>query len=111
LRRVRNDLIAVPKLYEYFGLVVFFYANEHEPIHVHAEFQGGHARAEIILKEGKIVRIVFSNVKEKPPLDGGKMRDFQNLVRTKANDIVRRWVDFFVYKKHNKPEIITRKIK
>ena len=35
----------MPKLYEYFGLVVFFYANEHEPIHVHGEFQGGHARA------------------------------------------------------------------
>ena len=29
----------MPKLYEYFGLVVFFYANEHEPIHVHASFR------------------------------------------------------------------------
>jgi hypothetical protein len=25
----------MPKLYEYFGLRVFFYANEHEPVHVH----------------------------------------------------------------------------
>ncbi len=101
----------MPKLYEYFGLVVFFYANEHEPIHVHGEFQGGQARAEIILKDGKILRIVFSNVKGKPTLTAGKMRDFRVVVRARAEDVVRRWVDFFVFKRHNKPEIITRKLK
>jgi hypothetical protein len=101
----------MPKLYEYFGLVVFFYANEHEPIHVHGEFQGTHARAEIILKNGRVLRIVFSNVGGKPPLAGSKMKDFQVLVRVKADDIVRRWVDFFVLKKHNQPEIITRRVK
>jgi len=100
----------MPKLYEYFGLVVFFYANEHEPIHVHGEFQGRHARAEIILKNGRVTRIVFSNMGGKPPLAGSKMKDFQSLVRAKADDIVRRWVDFFVLKKHNKPEVITRRV-
>jgi hypothetical protein len=29
----------MPKLYEYFGLIVLFYANEHEPVHVHAKCQ------------------------------------------------------------------------
>lgn len=101
----------MPKLYEYFGLVVFFFANEHDPIHVHGEFQGGQARAEIILKDGKVIRIIFSNVKGRSPLSGAKMKDFQALVGAKADDIVRRWVDCFVLKKHNKPEIITRKVK
>ena len=27
-------ITAMPKLYEYFGLIVMFYANEHEPVHV-----------------------------------------------------------------------------
>lgn len=101
----------MPKLYEYFGLVVFFYANEHEPIHVHGEFQGGHARAEILLKDGKVVRIVFSTIRGKPPLPAGKLKDFQTVVRARAEDIVRRWVDFFVFKRHNKPEVINRKLK
>ncbi len=101
----------MPKLYEYFGLVVFFYTNEHEPIHVHGEFQGGHARAEIFLKDGKILRIVFSNVSGKRPLGGNKMKDFRTLVHAKSDDIVRRWIEYFVFKKHNKPEIITRKLK
>ncbi|MSU56650.1 MAG: DUF4160 domain-containing protein [Pedosphaera sp.] len=101
----------MPKLYEYFGLIVFFYTNEHEPIHVHGEFQNGHAKAEFFLKEGNIVRIVFSNVNGKRPLPGYKMKDFRTLVNAKADDIVRRWIEYFVFKKHNKPEIITRKIK
>jgi len=101
----------MPQLYEYFGLVVFFYANEHEPIHVHGRFQGRHARAEIILKDGKVLQIVFSNVKGKPPLTSGKMKDFRVLVGAKGNDIVRRWVDFFVLNKHNHPEVIDRKLK
>jgi hypothetical protein len=101
----------MPQLYDYFGLSVFFYSNEHEPIHVHGRFQGGYARAEIIMKEGKVLRIAFFDVKGKPTLASGKMKDFQVLVKAKVNDIVRRWVDFFVLKKHNKPELITRKLK
>lgn len=27
----------MPKLYEYFGLIIMFYANEHEPVHVHGK--------------------------------------------------------------------------
>jgi uncharacterized protein DUF4160 len=101
----------MPKLYEYFGLVVYFYANEHEPIHVHGEFDGRESKAEFVLKEGKVVRIVFANVAGRPPLDGAKLKDFKRLVKAKADDIVRRWIDFFVLGKHNKPEIITRKLK
>jgi hypothetical protein len=101
----------MPKLYEYFGSVVFFFANEHEPIPVHGDFRGGFARAENVLKDGKVVRVVFSNVKGRPPLPAAKLKDFRTLVRARADDIVRRWVDFFVLKKQNKPEVITRKLR
>ena len=101
----------MPKLYEYFGLVVFFYTNEHQPIHVHGEFQGGYARAEFFLKDGKILRIVFSNITGKRPLPAAKLKDFRLLVKAKADDIVRRWIECFVFKKHIAPEIISRKLK
>lgn len=101
----------MPKLYEYFGLVMFFYANEHEPIHVHGEFQGGYARAEIILKDGKVLRIVFTRPRGKPGLPASKLKDFRVVVKAKADDIVRRWVDFFIFKRHNQPEVINRKLK
>jgi hypothetical protein len=101
----------MPKLYEYFGLIVFFYANEHEPIHVHGEFEGNQAKAEIHLKNGKVIRIRFLNVIGRKPLSGARMKDFKVLVNAKADDIVRRWVDFFVLKKHIKPELINRRLR
>jgi len=44
----------MPKLYEYWGLVVLFYSNEHEPVHVHGLAQGREARAEIIVLDGVV---------------------------------------------------------
>jgi len=47
----------MPKLYEYLGIIIFFWSNEHEPIHVHGEYQGRESKAEIIVEDGKVVRI------------------------------------------------------
>ena len=101
----------MPKLYIYFGLVVYFYTNEHDPIHVHGEFQGHEAKAEIVIVKGKITKIVFSDIAGRPPLDGAKLRDFKRLVKIKADEIVQRWIDYFVRNIHQKPEVITRKLK
>lgn len=101
----------MPKLYEYFGLVVYFYANEHEPIHVHGECQGRESKAEIVVRNGEIVRIVTQKVSGRRSLNRSELKDFRRLVEVKADDIVRRWIDFFVMRKHNPPEIITRKLR
>jgi hypothetical protein len=47
----------MPKLYEYLGLIIFFYSNEHEPVHVHARYQDHESKIEIILHEGKILKL------------------------------------------------------
>ena len=44
----------MPKLYEYFGLVILFYSNEHEPVHVHGKYQGTESKADIILENGHV---------------------------------------------------------
>ena len=100
----------MPKLYEYFGLRIFFFANEHEPIHVHGRYQNRESKAEIVIKNGKVVRIKISDVPGKRPLVGEPLRDFKLLVRHKAEDIRLKWLDFFVNNKRNKPEIITRRL-
>jgi len=38
----------LPKIFEYLGIILFFWSNEHEPIHVHGEYQGHQSKAEII---------------------------------------------------------------
>lgn len=101
----------MPKLYEYFGLIVMFYANEHEPVHVHGKFQGRESRAEIVVINGEVSEIRYSQVAGKALLDLNEMRYFEELVSARADDIVSKWIDFFVLHKPIKAERITRRLK
>jgi len=101
----------MPKLYEYFGLIIFFYSNEHEPIHVHGSWQDRENKAEIILQNGEIAEIRFGLVEGRLPLPQQKYRDFQAVVELKASEIVQRWIEYFVLHRRFRSEVIRRKIK
>jgi hypothetical protein len=106
-----NENRKMPKLYEYFGLIVMFYSNEHEPVHVHGKFQGRESRAEIVLLNGVVQEILYSNVAGRAPLDTTELRYFQEIVTAKADEIIAKWIDFFVLHKSISPERITRRLK
>lgn len=101
----------MPKLYEYLGILIFFYSNEHDPIHVHGKHAGRESRAEVVVENGRVVRIEVGDVPGKRPLEGQKLRDFEKFVETKGDEIVQRWINFFVHNIRSKPEVITRRIK
>lgn len=101
----------MPKLYEYFGLIVMFYANEHEPIHVHGKFQGRESRAEIIVLDGMVQDIRYGEVAGRAPLGVNEMRYFVEIITARADEIVAKWIDFFVLHKPIAPERITRRLK
>ena len=101
----------MPKLYEYFGLIVMFYANEHEPVHVHGKCQGRESRAEIIVLDGIVTEIRYSEVAGRAPLEFREMQYFQEVVSARADDIIRKWIDFFVLHKSIKSERITGRLK
>ncbi|MBF0352603.1 MAG: DUF4160 domain-containing protein [SAR324 cluster bacterium] len=96
----------MPKLYEYFGIIIFFYSNEHEPIHVHGRYQGKESKAEIIIQEGEILEIRIEEVMGKRPLDSVQLNDFRKFVQYYADNIVQKWIDYFVF--HRK--VMTEKI-
>jgi hypothetical protein len=101
----------MPKLYEYFGIVVMFYANEHEPVHVHGKCQGREAKAEILLINGLIEEIRYSQVGGRDALSAREMKYFREIVSARANEIVEKWIDFFVWHKSIKPECIEKRLK
>ena len=101
----------MPKLYEYFGIIVLFYSNEHEPIHVHGKCQGRESKAELVVVNGKVLEILYSSVKGKRPLSGTELRDFQAITEHYAQEIVEKWIDYFVLHKPVQAERITRRIK
>ncbi|MDQ7074648.1 MAG: DUF4160 domain-containing protein [Gammaproteobacteria bacterium] len=95
----------MPKIYEYLGLILFFYSNEHEPIHIHAKYQGMESKAEIHMRDGLVQKIVI-----KMGLEIKKRREFKEFVEVKADEIVEKWIDYFVRKKHITPISITRRV-
>jgi hypothetical protein len=101
----------MPKLYEYLGIIIFFYSNEHEPVHVHGRHAGRESKAEIIIEDGRIVGVNIMDVPGKRPLEGQKLRDFTELVKVKAEEIVAKWIDFFVNNRRLVAETISRRIK
>ena len=66
----------MPKLYEYFGLTVMFYANEHELIHVHGKCQGRESKAEIMVLNGMVTEIRYSDVAGRAPLEFREFKPF-----------------------------------
>jgi len=100
----------MPKLYEYFGLVVLFYSREHEPIHVHCKYQEKESKAEILYENGKFLKVIVKEVAGKEPLDVQNLKKFKKLVEYYRDDIIRKWVDFFVFNKEIVTERITKKI-
>ncbi|MBF0377414.1 MAG: DUF4160 domain-containing protein [Desulfamplus sp.] len=100
----------MPKLYEYFGLIILFYSNEHEPVHVHGKYQGMESKAEIITDNGQIAEIRYPVVRGRKPLDKAKQKDFEILVEHFAEEIIQKWIDYFVMHKQVAVEKITRKL-
>ena len=100
----------MPKLYEYFGLIVLFYSNEHDPIHVHGVHGHRATRAELVVEGGQVVTIVYGPVKGREPLAPAQMRAFRKLVEHYHDDIVRKWIEYFVLHRRVEPEVISRRL-
>jgi len=89
----------MPKIFEYLGIVIFFYSNEHEPVHVHGKYGKYESKAELYIVNGQIAEIRIKVVKGRQPLTGAKLKDFEDFVRVYAKQIVQKWIDYFVYHK------------
>ena len=70
----------MPKIFEYLGILIFFYSNEHEPIHVHAKKGEYESKAEFYLSNGLITEIKITNIKGVKPLRGSELKNFKTFL-------------------------------
>jgi len=101
----------MPSIFEYLGILIFFYSNEHEPIHVHAKHAGLESKAEFLIVNGKVVEIKIKPIKGSKPLTGTKLKEFEEFLEVYADKIVQKWIDYFVYHKNIEFEKINTRIK
>lgn len=101
----------MPTIYEYLGLLIYFYSNEHEPIHVHAKFGRYESKAEFVIINGEIVEIKLKTVKGVRPLSGQKLKDFEIFLESYSDKVVQKWIDYFILHKDVDLERINTRIK
>lgn len=101
----------MPKIFEYLGILIFFYSNEHEPIHVHARKGANETKAEFVIQNGKIVEIRIKNVPGILPLKNNDLKLFKEFLGIYADKVVHKWIDYFILHKEVKFERITKRIK
>jgi hypothetical protein len=101
----------MPKVYEYLGLIFFFYANEHLPIHVHVSLAEFESKIELTYENGILSEINILDVKGRQPLPAKELAEAVKFVKKYHEGIVEKWTNFFVKNKKVKCEVITKKIK
>ncbi|MBR6201493.1 MAG: DUF4160 domain-containing protein [Bacteroidaceae bacterium] len=89
----------MPDIYRYFGFVFFFHSNEHDPIHVHVQHDHHESVFEILMENGAVSNINVRDKKGVPPLSSKEKRQAEAFVREYADNIVAKWVNFFIKKK------------
>ncbi len=100
----------MPKIYEYFGLIFFFYANEHIPIHVHVSLAEYESKVELIYENGKLKELTIRTIPGRKPLTLKEMRKARAFVKAYHEQIVEKWTTFFVKNRKITCEVISKKI-
>ena len=111
LKNAGQKLINMPKIYEYLGLIFFFYANEHLPIHVHVSFAEFESKFELEFENGKLKNISVQKVKGRLPLPPRETIEAIKFIKSYHEGIVDKWTKFFIQNKKVTCEIVNKKIK
>lgn len=100
----------MPKIFEYFGFIFYFFSNEHEPIHVHVQHDGKESIFELIMMDGKLSDIKVREKKGYTNLSEKDQKTAIDFIRKYHKNIIDKWVKFFVMKKRIRSTKITVKI-
>ena len=101
----------MPKLYEYLGIAIFFYSNDHAPIHVHARKGEREVKVEITVEPGGDYTWKIQPVRGRPSLTQHECKQLEAFIQAYAADIVAKWVQYFVYHQSIKFERINQRLK
>ena len=80
--------IIMPKIFEYFGFIFFFYSNEHEPIHVHVTHGGCQSVFELIMLDGELVDIRLREKVGEEPLSAKDQKTAEAFIRKYYPNII-----------------------
>lgn len=95
-------------LYNYFDLLIYFEGDKQLPIRIF-----GKRNKEISIKIIKFKNGLIDEIRDKNtelPLDPNDQKIFDKLVEDNISEIIKSWIDIFVYNKEKKPEQIMNRL-
>jgi len=98
----------MPTIFEYLGIIIKFYSNEHEPIHIHAVYNDSSVKVSFFIKEGKIYRTSY--LAEFGTFPTTKMKQLKKFISVYKEDIIESWLDYFIWKEKIIAKKITKKL-
>ncbi len=106
---VENFLTQMVRIYDYYGLEVYFINKAELPIIVYARRNDAESAMSITFKNGLVDDIHFIQVEKE--LDPEDRELFHLLVEKNISEIIKAWLDVFLYKKSVELEIIKSNIR
>ena len=100
----------MPEIYEYFGLVFYFYSNEHDPVHVHVKKGDKETIFDLIIFNDVLTEIKTRKRRGKEMLSANDEKKTIDFITFYAEDIIKKWMKVFVLKSHVKIVSIKTKI-
>jgi len=100
----------MPKIFEYFGFIFYFYSSEHEPIHVHVLHGDKESVFDLIMMDGILVEIRAREKKGAEPLPEKDKRTAEEFIRKYHKNIIQKWIKFFVLKQSVRSTRINKKL-
>jgi hypothetical protein len=99
----------MPKLYEYLGIAIWFFSDEHNPIHIHARYGESEVKVELYEQNGIVYDVKYVEVSGK--FGFAKMRDLKMFVNENKSAILYAWKQVFEQNVKLKPIKITKRIR
>jgi hypothetical protein len=99
----------MPKLYEYLGIVIWFFSDEHNPMHIHARYGDNEVKVELFEDNGIVYDIQYSTVSGK--FSPAKIRDLKKFIHENKSAILFAWKQVFEQNVKLKPIKISKRIR
>lgn len=99
----------MPIIYEYLGIKISFFSNEHQPIHIHATYGSNIVKVLIYTDGDTITTIKYLN--DRGAFSPAQLKDLKEFVSRYKYAILYAWKQFFIEKNELSRVRITKRIK
>ncbi len=97
-------------LFNYYNLKIHFVKKDTQPIHIYANRKEQSSWADVQFNKGRFDKVVVHEREGFPPLDETDINRMKLLIINNLDEIIKRWIDFYIFNREIEEEIITQRI-